>query len=258
MYTFLSQLPTARKSPVGENCRSDILSDGSWPWGISTSLLVSPVVELAAAAGALDPKSAIVVVCGLGSVDVEALRELVVVPRCYGREDSRMRLSCSRLCNCSEWLYHRECAVDYLATRRYDASLCPFTVVALTLVRKRSARPSKLPGTLASPPSAAFGQTLRRTSASLNIFLNLRPFPPQRSSLKESQRSTHTERALSCLDLALGESPRTPVFSTALSATDRHRSAASYRYDPSSPSFPPALFSFAFPTPRVEGPAPGR
>jgi hypothetical protein len=60
MYTFLSQLPTARKSFVGENCKSDMLSDGSWPWGISTSLLVSPVVELAAAAGALDPKSAMV------------------------------------------------------------------------------------------------------------------------------------------------------------------------------------------------------
>lgn len=68
---------------MGENCRSDMLSDGSWPWGISMSLLVSPVVELLDAAGA-EPKSAIVVV----AVEFEvvgcsggALRERVVVPR---------------------------------------------------------------------------------------------------------------------------------------------------------------------------------
>ena len=36
-----------------------MLSDGSWPAGISTSLLVSPVVELADAAG-WEPNKAIV------------------------------------------------------------------------------------------------------------------------------------------------------------------------------------------------------
>jgi len=40
-----------------------MLSVGSWPWGISMSLLVSPVVELAAGVG-VEPKSAIVVVRG--------------------------------------------------------------------------------------------------------------------------------------------------------------------------------------------------
>jgi hypothetical protein len=37
-----------------------MLSEGSWPWGISMSLLVSPVVELAAGVG-VEPNSAIVV-----------------------------------------------------------------------------------------------------------------------------------------------------------------------------------------------------
>jgi hypothetical protein len=84
----LSQLATARRSFVGENCKSDMLSDGSCPAGTSTSLLVSPVVELADAAGALEPKSAMVELCGGAQVvvderllGVEALRELVVMPR---------------------------------------------------------------------------------------------------------------------------------------------------------------------------------
>jgi hypothetical protein len=91
MYTFLSQLPTAMKSLVGENCKSDMLSVGTCPCGTSTSLLVSPVVELAAAAGALEPKRAIAMMCrgaqvGGGEVvgDVSVSRGLLVMPRRLG------------------------------------------------------------------------------------------------------------------------------------------------------------------------------
>jgi hypothetical protein len=65
-----------------------MLSDGTWPWGTSTSLLVSPVVELAAAAG-VEPKSAIITSCGETQVGVReavvdrgAVRARVVMRRC--------------------------------------------------------------------------------------------------------------------------------------------------------------------------------
>lgn len=64
---------------MGENCRSDMLSDGSCPAGTSTSLLVSPVVELAEAAGALEPKSAIVEPC-VGAQVVVGVRLLMYEP----------------------------------------------------------------------------------------------------------------------------------------------------------------------------------
>lgn len=68
MYTFLSQLDTARKSFVGENIKSDMLSVGRSLWGTSTSLLISPVVEGAAVLAALPNNPAIAAlrssVCG--------------------------------------------------------------------------------------------------------------------------------------------------------------------------------------------------
>ena len=94
MYTFLSQLATARKSFVGENWRSWILSDGSWFCCTSTSLLVSPVVVLAGVA-AVDPKSAISKICGCVHVCcasgwfavVELARALVEAGKKFWRVD---------------------------------------------------------------------------------------------------------------------------------------------------------------------------
>ena len=55
MVTLLSQDVMARKSCVGEKARSEILSVAMPSLGISTSLLRSPVVEVAAGAALVDP-----------------------------------------------------------------------------------------------------------------------------------------------------------------------------------------------------------
>lgn len=59
MVRLLSQDVMARKSCVGEKPRSEMLSPGMPSFGISTSLLRSPVVEVAAGAELL--KSAIAI-----------------------------------------------------------------------------------------------------------------------------------------------------------------------------------------------------
>ena len=55
----MSQDVMARKSCVGEKARSEMLSVAMPSLGISTSLLRSPVVEVAAGAAGWEPKSAI-------------------------------------------------------------------------------------------------------------------------------------------------------------------------------------------------------
>lgn len=133
-----------------------------------------------------------------------------------------------------------------------------FTVVALTLAAKEVPAGPSFPGTLALPPSAAFGETFYRASASLNNFPQAPTFHLQRSSLEESQRSTHTEHDVVSLRRFGRKSPDIS-FLTALSATNRHRSAASYRFTTPLRSFV-RLYSFflAFPTSRAEGLALGR
>lgn len=245
MYTFLSQLATARKSFAGENWRSDMLSEGSCPAGTSTSLLVSPVVELVAAAG-VDPKSAIVEFYP-GSIPiceivvpgkVEALRE-----PCY----------CSRRGECANTVVGANVAVDVaivgetMKAGDYIEIAKPQTGPQLSLMSRRrrasTAKEDVSPSFLGTPagtnllsPSAAFGQTFgRRPRATKHFLRALLLF--QRSSLKESQRSTRTEHLRVSLH-ALGESPRTSVILTAPSATNRHRSAAPYHYCRTSLSFP--------------------
>jgi hypothetical protein len=98
-------------------------------------------------------------------------------------------------------------------------------------------------------PAVAAGKALKPAQPSIPILVvlalpALRRAPPERcggrplvqvthdagtiAALEESQRSSRTECPRASL-LALGESPRTPVLWAAFSATNRHRSAASYR-----------------------------
>lgn len=68
----------------------------------------------------------------------------------------------------------------------------------------------------------------------------------QRSSLEESQRSTQTER-LRAVSFSLREKvPGHQFFRTALSATNRHRSAAFYHHDTFPRFVPLVLFSLRF------------
>jgi hypothetical protein len=241
-----------------------MLSDGSWPCGTSTSLLVSPVVELVDAAG-VEPKSAMLFGYWEGRswkkwsnpVVVSFARELVVVVAVLKahrflyapvrqvraqskRKDAgvkRSRAGCKKCLRAPLYAPSPTC----LKSKKFRASQAPL----------------QAPGP--APPSAAFGSTFHRPAGAPDNFPRPPIVPLQRSSLKESQRSTHTECLRASLPVhALGESPRTSVFTTALSATNRHRSAASHYSRHRFALYPPALFSFAFSRLRVEGLAPGR
>ena len=98
---------------------------------------------------------------------------------------------------------------------------------------------------------AAYRNFMRRPPPLPKLFLRSATYNLQRSSLKESQRSTRTECPRASR-IALGESPRTSVLWTALSATNRHRSAASYHFGTSYSIFPSLLFLSAFLTLQME------
>jgi hypothetical protein len=139
-----------------------------------------------------------------------------------------------------------------------SSSLCPFTVVALTLAVKEVPGSPSFPGTLAFPPSAAFGQTLCRASASLNIFLQLLRFISNVPRSK-NRNEAHTQSTFVVSLRRFGRKSPDISFATALSATNRHRSAASYRLTTLfCPLFRLHSFSSFFQTPQVGALALGR